>query len=679
MTPRQVPSSTSRDLTVNDVYRRYEQIHQVEGFGFWSWSVRTNTFETYGKLWGQLGYSQREIEEIAAEKGFRGFVHPEDIELVTNELRRFLRAKRRIDVTYRVLARNGGSLWVQSRGEGTWDEQGRAVWVYGSIVDVTELVNAEDALRESEARHHRIIDASNDGIWEWYAEGGYFHFSSRCWEQLGYDKDDDAMNEGKNRYHAWRKLIHPDDHDCFVAAIDHHWETLERVDIEYRILAKDGTYRWIRTRGKGVLDAHGEPWRMSGTNIDITEIKESEEKVLRAKEQAENANRAKSDFLSSMSHELRTPLNAILGFTQLFDYDNNLSADQRENIREIRKAGNHLLQLINDVLDLSKIEAGRVSLSLEPVLPARIVEECMALLRPLAARHKVSLQFRAAELLDQYVLADAVRLKQALLNIMSNAIKYNREQGYVDINFSRIGEQLAIAVKDGGRGLSPAAMDGMYEPFNRLGAERSNIEGTGVGLIITKRLIEMMGGDLTCESVEGQGSTFTCVLALADDWSNDAADQLEQLGYCGKKTVAINVTEPKRVLYIEDNQSNVRVMERVFERIPEVELDVADEPFLGIYKARRHVPNLVIMDINLPGIDGYEALGVLQNDPITQRIPVVAVSANAMKYDVEKGINAGFYAYLTKPLDVRKLLFVLNSAMAESDGQPLEAEAASSV
>ncbi len=654
-------------LLLAEIQMRYEHMCRVEGYGFWCWDVDQDRFDIFGKLWSQLGYSPEELEHIAKNVGFRGFAHPEDIEPVLEDIRIFLSTKRRFDFTFRLQTKQKEAVWVQSCGDAEWDEGGRARLVYGSVVDVSVLISTEEALRESEARHYRIIDASNDGIWEWYAEGGgYFHFSARCWDQLGYTEEDDELNQGQNRFRAWCKLIHPDDVDVFFQHIENYWNTLDRMDVEYRIRAKDGSYRWIRARGKGLLTADGKPWRMSGTNIDITAIKEAEEKVLRAKELAENANRAKSDFLSSMSHELRTPLNSILGFAQLFDYDDNLSSDQRENIREIRKAGNHLLQLINDVLDLSKIEAGEVGFSLEPVFPVRVVEECMALVKPLAASHRVTLRFLPNDGANVYVLADAMRLKQILLNLLSNAIKYNLESGYVEVSLNaKDNGRLAIAVEDSGRGISPSDIKKMYEPFNRLGAERTNIEGTGVGLLITRRLIEMMGGQLECESVEGVGSMFTVLLSIAEDRDVQTKSQFKHLDVQGESAVDLSLSTPKNILYIEDNRSNIRAMEQFCARFDYLTLEVAEEPFLGLYKARSGNPDLIVMDINLPGMDGFDALSVLQKDTSTQHVPVVALSANALSQDVDRGVRAGFYAYLTKPLEVSKLIRVLNTLWVE--------------
>ncbi len=657
--------AATETLSLAEIQTRYERMCRVEGYGFWCWDVDQDRFDIFGTLWQQLGYTPEELDHIAKNVGFRGFTHPEDIEPVLDDIRVFLSTKRRFDFTFRLQTRDGDSLWVQSCGDAEWDETGQAHLVYGSVVDVSVLISTEDALRESEARHYRIIDASNDGIWEWYGEGGgHYHFSARCWDQLGYTEDDDELNQGKNRFRAWCELIHPEDVDRFLQQIDDYWNTLGRMDVEYRIRAKDGSYRWIRTRGKALLTPDGKPWRMSGTNMDITDIKEAEEKVMRAKEQAENANRAKSDFLSSMSHELRTPLNAILGFSQLFNYDDNLSLDQRENIHEIRKAGNHLLQLINDVLDLSKIESGGASLSLESVLPARVVEECIVLVKSLAVRHQVALRFLPCDCLETYVAADSVRLKQVLLNLLSNAIKYNREGGYVEVRFSVTANGLLeITVEDSGRGISAAGMKKMYEPFNRLGAERTNIEGSGVGLLITKRLVEMMDGEIQCQSVEGVGSTFNVLLPITDDLHAQAEPQFLRLDSNLSLDIDLAFSTPKKLLYIEDNLPNIRVMERFCERFENLSLEVADEPFLGLYKARSINPDVIVMDINLPGMDGFDALGILQKDNITKHVPVIALSANAMAQDVDRGLRAGFCAYLIKPLNVSELMAVLNALL----------------
>jgi PAS domain S-box-containing protein len=532
----------------------------------------------------------------------------------------------------------------------------------GVNFDITEIKKVEAALRESESRQVRIIQASSDGIWEWYADRGGFHFSHRCWELLGYEDVDDVLTEGEDRLKIWRRHIYPQDLSKFDTALVEHMAGHAPFDVEYRLVSTQGEIRWIRGRGRAVFNDQGEPIMMSGSNMDITEVKRAEERVIQAKEQAEQANRAKSEFLSSMSHELRTPLNAILGYTQLFEYDGNLKSQQIENVREIRKAGEHLLQLINDVLDLAKIESGNMTVSLEPVLVSRLIEECFTLVQPQADAKGVRLSVLLAEFSNTYVIADHVRVKQALLNLLSNAVKYNFVGGEVEVKLSAPqAQQLRISVRDTGRGIPLLRQSEVFQPFNRLSAENTNIEGSGVGLVITKQLVEMMQGSLDFISAEGMGTTFWMDFPMATEWNEESI--VRTVSGKDYTPAILNVQRQCRVLYVEDNPTNIRLLQQIFARYPQLDLEVAEEAFLGIYKARSMHPDLVILDINLPGMDGYDVLSVLKNDPLTSSIPVIGLSANAMPYDIERGRNSGFYDYLTKPVDIHRLIDVFNNLL----------------
>jgi CheY-like chemotaxis protein len=351
-----------------------------------------------------------------------------------------------------------------------------------------------------------------------------------------------------------------------------------------------------------------------------------------------------------------------LGYTQLFEYDGNLKAQQIDNVREIRKAGEHLLQLINDVLDLAKIESGNMTVSLEPVLVSRLIAECFTLVQPQADAKGIRLSTSLAEFPNTYVVADHVRFKQALLNLLSNAVKYNFVGGEVDVKLAaQPGQQLRISVRDTGRGIPLQRQSEVFQPFNRLTAENTNIEGSGVGLVITKQLVEMMQGRLDFTSAEGMGTTFWIDLPMAMEWNVDSI--VRTSSNKDYTPAALNVKRRCKVLYVEDNPTNIRLLQQIFARYPQLELEIAEEAFLGIYKARSMHPDLVILDINLPGMDGYEVLSVLKNDPTTRLIPVIGLSANAMPYDVERGRNADFYDYLTKPVDIQRLIEVFNKLL----------------
>ena len=639
---------------------RYKRIFHGSGYGFWEWDLTRSRIDWSGGFWESLGYDQEDMRRVSDSRQLPDFIHPDDRQAMHEAVREHLRTGEPLNTSYRIATKDGDYVWTQVRADSMRDKEGRVLYLSGVNFDITELKKVEAALRESEARQARIIEASNDGIWEWYADRHGFHFSARCWEHLGYDENDDVVNRGRNRLSVWRSMIHPEDLPKFDETLANYMAGEGPFDIEYRIFGKSGEIRWIRARGRASFDAQGKPVRMSGTNMDITGIKLAEERVVQTKEAAEKANQAKSDFLSSMSHELRTPLNAILGYAQLFNYDENLNPGQCDNVKEIRKAGEHLLQLINDVLDLAKIESGRMTVSLEPVLISRVIQECFTLLQPQADEQQVQLNACTRGLEHHYVVADQVRFKQALLNLISNGIKYNNRGGRVDIGLTLQGyDRLRIGVRDNGQGIPASRHKEVFQPFNRLNAEYSSVEGSGVGLAITKQLVEIMAGDLGFESVEGEGTEFWIDLPLSKEWnrvpaSGDGHDLREPRPY------QLAVQDSFTLLYVEDNPSNIRLMEQICSRYPQIRLEVAEEAFLGIYKARSEAPDVIILDINLPGMDGYEALSVLKRDPVTTAIPVLGLSANAMPYDIERGKSAGFYDYLTKPVDIEHLVQVLN-------------------
>ena len=640
---------------------RYKRFSHGSGYGFWEWSLETEMACLRGELWGQLGYSAEHIATLNDSKKVLSLVHPDDIHGVRFNLRSQLKYGVPLILECRVRTADEHYVWTQVRANSVTDGQGKVRLISGIVFDITALKRAEESLRDARERQERIITASNDGMWEWDAREVGFHFSSRCWEHIGYDSEDVVISPDEDRWKVWRSLMHPDDLPKFDRALMRHYKYQEPFDIEYRIYTKSGDLRWVRARGKASYDSNGAPLRMSGTNMDITSLKRAEERVMLAKEVAEKANHAKSDFLSSMSHELRTPLNAILGFVQLFDYESNLTNEQMQNIQDIRKAGQHLMRLIGDVLDLSKIEAGHMSVSLEPVLISRVLKECFTLLQPLAEAKGVRVECIFNDLDTSYITADVIRIKQVLLNLMSNGIKYNRAGGELIISFSerkyQTSQYLRLEIRDNGLGIAKSKQNEVFQPFNRLGAEDSGIEGSGVGLVITKQLVEIMKGLISFESFEDIGSVF---------WIDFPVVSLEDLtrggssGMSSERAQKLTIKGQYQILYIEDNPLNIRLMVQIFDRFDCLTLEVADESFQGLFKARTMNPDVVILDINLPGLDGFEVLKVLQQDEATKNIPVMALSANAMPFDVERGLEAGFVEYLTKPVDIERLMGTLN-------------------
>lgn len=377
-----------------------------------------------------------------------------------------------------------------------------------------------------------------------------------------------------------------------------------------------------------------------------------------AKTEAERANEAKSDFLSRMSHELRTPLNAILGFGQLAALQAS-DAEQGDNVKEILHAGQHLLELINEVLDLARIESGKFTVSKEPIALTPLIEDCLALIKPQADARGIQI-VEAGKDCNAHVVADRTRLKQVLLNLLSNAVKYNRPRGSISIVCLSEADKLQIRISDTGQGLTAEQQARLFVAFERLNADQSAIEGTGIGLALSKRLVELMGGEIGVDSSPGSGSTFWVRLPLAEGQADEpdststatAGNNLHTAGH-----------QQWDVVCIEDNPANLRLIGRILSMRDDIRLLTANAPALGLELVRAHRPALILLDINLPDMDGYAVMRCLREDEATRDIPVLAISANAMPADLARGKAAGFADYLTKPIDVHKLMQVVGAIL----------------
>jgi PAS domain S-box-containing protein len=453
-------------------------------------------------------------------------------------------------------------------------------------------------------------------------------------------------------------VFYPEE-DVRNGKIEHELAEARRVgryeDESWRV-RKDGSLFWANVIITALFDDAGNLTGYGKVTRDMTERLRFEQEIERAREAAAAANRAKDDFLSNMSHELRTPLNAVIGFSQLLALE-PLTAEQHDSVRHIVKAGRHLLDLINEILDISRIASGRMSLSPEAVSVTEVINESVAMVVPLAADRGVRL--RAENANGLHVLVDRQRIKQVLLNLLSNAIKYNYPDGDVAVTWEK-GEpgRLLVKVSDTGAGIPEAMMHRLFNPFDRLGAEAGQVEGTGLGLALSKGLVEAMGGVLTAESMVGKGSAFTIELPLTEPPVQrlDRETREAELSADG----AAQANGRRSVVYVEDNLSNLHLVERILERRPDVRLIPALQGRIGLDLATQHQPDLVLLDLHLPDMSGEDVLRQLKGHPTTASIPIVVMSADATAGRVSRLMEAGAVDYLTKPIDVSRFLGVID-------------------
>ncbi len=515
------------------------------------------------------------------------------------------------------------------------------------VLEIQQHESTERELRNSEAKIRAIIASTAEGILTIDDHGLIETFNPAAEQIFGYSAEQVVGNNVS-------MLMAEDEraeHDVYVADSELHAPRIINQSRDLFGLHQDGTVIPLELN-VARMDIAGQQ-KFVGVLRDISQRKLTEAELADSKREAETANRAKSEFLSSMSHELRTPLNAILGFSQMLQYNPKepLSGSQQESVDHIMRGGEYLLRLIDMVLDLAKIESGNFGISLESVNPDELCKECLILIESQAKPRGIVIEARY-DAMARPIKADYTRFKQVMLNLLSNAIKYNRDGGGVSVTCDDAPDGMVkISVADTGTGIPEERCGELFEPFSRLGVERTDIEGTGIGLTITKQLIEAMGGQIGFKTELGVGSTFWVTMPKA----TDADTALPSRRLTGRQSKLMPTTNPEleaTVLYIEDNPANLRLMEAIIGEVDGLSLISAENAEIGVVMANQRQPDLILMDINLPGLDGIAAMEILQADEKTKDIPVIAVSAAVMPGDIERAMSAGFQSYLTKPIQV---------------------------
>jgi len=576
-----------------------------------------------------------------------------------------------------LIAHDGSECDIADSCAPIRDRDGRVIGAVLVFRDVTGEYAAQQALRDSTALIQAIFNTAADGIITLHANGDIIEKVNRATERMfGYDASEligqdfslliPELARGQN--HGNATLEHYSASDEARASGLGREVTGQRKDGSQFPMEIAASEMWLGGQRyfTGVLRDSTARKRVEAERALLDRALQDNNAALEhAKSVAEKANQAKSDFLSSMSHELRTPLNAILGFAQLMESASPApSLAQNRSIEQILHAGWYLLELINEILDLALIESGKATLSHETVALTEVMIECQAMIDPQAQKRGICMHFPVFDH-PYFVSADRTRVKQVLVNLLFNAIKYNRPHGEVTIDYAVVSPNaMRISVRDTGAGLSAEQLGHLFQPFNRLGQEGSSEEGTGIGLVVTKRLVELMGGRIGVDSVVGTGSVFwfelgltVAPLALIDD--------VEQLARVAAPVVP--GTPLRTVLYVEDNPANMELVEQLIARRPDLRMLSAADGNLGIEYARAYLPEVILMDINLPGINGLEAMQLLHADPATAAIPIIALSANAVPRDIERALAAGFFSYLTKPIKVNLFMAALDAALKLPD------------
>jgi len=638
----------------DELFERMQLVAKAFGLGIWDRDLLAETSVWNDQMYALFGRSRAAFRSL----NWLDVVHPDDVPMAKAAMKSALAKGATFDVEFRTLWPDGSVHWIASRGRVERDLVGNPVRMLGVNWDVTQRHQTEAQLREVLQRLHLTTSSTGIGLWTVDLRNGRVEWDAQM--RLLYGCTDEPAAD---LAHRWIEMTHPDERQSVLAAAMNAVHAGEPLDIDVRIVRRDGEVRTLAHRAQIERDEAGTAIRQLGVCWDITERLRTED-ALREKAAAERTSKAKNEFLTRISHELRTPLNAILGFAQILQIDNSasLAPIQRERLQHIMTAGKHLLSLINDVLDLSRIEAGAEKLILRPADVFPVIDASLALVAEQAAAQEIALNPPRVMVPLQKAWVDATRLQQVLLNLLSNAIKYNRTGGCVDVSVdpSQAG-YLAVRVVDTGIGMDSAQLAQLFQPFNRLGRESQPISGAGIGLAITQRLVEQMGGTLSVTSEPAVGSEFTVLLRAAADAGAAATSSSPAQA---DEEMPPHASVRGRVLCVEDNASNRALVQALITMRPAVQLMTAEDGATALRLAAQQSPDLALIDVNLPDMEGAELLQRLRALPHLRDLRCVAVSANALTQAVEQAMAAGFNDYWTKPLQATRFLTGLDNLLA---------------
>jgi len=656
-----ITDQVQRQRRAEQAARRFETAATAAGLGIWSRDPVTMQATWNRQLYVLTGRDEA-LGPPTLDEWLSQLVHPADRERMAG-MEAWLRdAGDQIQRhEYRIVRPDGETRWMENRFRRETTEAGPML--VGVELDITERRRTEAALRSADERAALAARYAGIGTWEVEMDEALGSEVERWDEQMFLLRGLAPAAQPPSREQRLA-MVHADDRPQLIDVNTHWLAGEESKSYEFRVLRADGSTRWLASRSIAIRGEQPRVLRRVGVNWDVTESKNAaiarQERAL-----AERESEAKSQFLARMSHELRTPLNAVLGFAELLHAEaRREGADARAGqLGHIRTAGGHLLSLINDVLELSELEARKLPLEARPVTLAALWAECLPLVEAMAVQGGVSLH---ADVGDATVHGDPRRLRQVLLNLLSNAIKYNRSGGHVWVTAQAGPSETLLSVRDDGRGLSPAQRAQLFQPFNRLGAELDGIEGSGIGLVIVKTLVESMGGGVQAHSAGAVGTVFEVRLPAGTPPRLPVAAHALALDAGGAR----NEPRPQGcVLYIEDNAVNVLLVEALLARHTALRLESEATGAAGVARAIDLQPDLLLIDMQLPDFDGFEVLRRLRATPATAALPCLALSANAMAEDIGRARAAGFAAYLTKPINVEAFLGAIRQHLPARGGE----------